>query len=115
MKLMSRRRLVVQEVATWIDVATWPVELGVATSFEVATWLVQPGGGSDVTTSSEVATWGRLPGAVHCFVHCSSHCLDTVHEHCSQGFGKKEYKNFKNFLGGNLKYEIFILKLLERR
>ena len=33
---------------------------------------------------SEVATWGRLPGAVHCFVHCSGHCLDTVHGHCSQ-------------------------------
>ena len=64
MRLMSRRRLVDQEVATWIDVATWPVELGVA-------------------TSSEVATWGRLPGAVHCFVHCSGHCLDTVHGHCS--------------------------------
>ena len=47
--------------------------------------------------------------------------MNTVHEHCSQGFEKKkkekkkEYKNFKNFLGGNLKYEIFILKLLERR
>ena len=25
------------------------------------------------------------PGAVHCFVHCSGHCLDTVHEHCSLG------------------------------
>ena len=87
---MSRRRLVVQEVATWIDVATWPVELGVATSFEVATWLVQPGERSDVATSSEVATWGRLLGAVHCFVHCSGHCLDTVHEHCSQGFEKKK-------------------------
>ena len=83
MRLMSRRRLVDQEVTTWIDVATWPVELGVATSSEVATWLVQPGGGSDVVTSSEVATWGRLPGAVHCFVHCSSHYLDTVHGHCS--------------------------------
>ena len=43
--------------------------------------------------------------------------MDIVHEHCSQGFEKKntEYKKFKNFLGGNLKYEIFILKLLERR
>ena len=73
---MSRHRLVVQEVATWIDVATWPVELGVATSIEVATWLVQSGGGSDVATSFEVATWGRLPAL---FGHCSGHCLD----HCS--------------------------------
>ena len=91
---MSRHKLVVQEVATWIDVATWPVELGVATSFEVATWLVQSEGGGggggggggrrrDVATSFGVATWGRLPGAVHCFVHCSGHCLDTVYGHCS--------------------------------
>ena len=87
MKLMSRRRLVVQEVATWIDVSTWPVELGVATSFEVATWLVQPGGGSDVATSSEVATWDRLPGAVHCLctvqVTVWTLFMDVVHGHCS--------------------------------
>ena len=108
---MSRRRLVDQEVTTWIDVATWPVELGVATSSEVATWLVQPGGGSDVATSSEVATWGRLSIAVHCFVHCSGHCLDTVHGHCSQGF--ENLKNFfKNFLVGDLIYKIFIWQLL---
>ena len=37
--------------------------------------------------------------------------MNTVHRVSK----KKEYKNFKNFLGGNLKYEIFILKLLERR
>ena len=36
--------------------------------------------------------------------------MDTVHEHCSQG--KKKYKNFNNFLGGDLIYEIFILHLL---
>ena len=35
--------------------------------------------------------------------------MDTIHGHCSQGFlKKKEYKNFKNFLGGDLIYEIFI-------
>ena len=79
MNLLSRHRLVVQEVATWIDVATWPIELGVTTSFEVATWLVQSGGGSDVATSFELTTWGRLPGTVHCFVHCSGYCSD----HCS--------------------------------
>ena len=37
--------------------------------------------------------------------------MDTVHEHCSQG-KKKEYKILKNFLGGDLIYEIFILHLL---
>ena len=37
--------------------------------------------------------------------------MDTVHEHCSQGL-KKRYKNFKNFLGGDLIYEIFMLHLL---
>ena len=37
--------------------------------------------------------------------------MDTVQEYCSQG-KKKEYKNFKNFLGGGLIYEIFILHLL---
>ena len=37
--------------------------------------------------------------------------MDTVHEHCSQG-KKKNYKIFKNFLGGDLIYEIFILHLL---
>ena len=64
---------------------------------------------------------------VGCLVQCTVLCtvqvtvwtlfMDTVHEHFSQGFEKKktEYKKFKNFLGGNLKYEIFILKLLERR
>ena len=88
---MSRRRLVDQEVATWIDVATWPVDLGVATSSEVATWLVQPGGGSDVATSSEVATWGRLPGAVHCLGHCSwTLFMNTVHRVSK----KKKKQNF---------------------
>ena len=88
--------------------ATWPVAL------EVATWLVQPGGGSDVATSnSEVATWGMLPGVVHCFVHCSGHCLDTVHRVSKKKKEKKkEYKIFKNFLWGDLIYEIFILHLL---
>ena len=38
--------------------------------------------------------------------------MNTVHRVPEK---KKKYKNFKNFLGGNLKYEIFILKLLERR
>ena len=38
--------------------------------------------------------------------------MDTVHEHCSQGKKKKEYKIFKNFLMYDLKYKIFILKLL---
>ena len=38
--------------------------------------------------------------------------MDTVHEHCSQGFKKKEYKNFKNFIVYDLIYKIFILKLL---
>ena len=38
--------------------------------------------------------------------------MNTVHEHCSQGFKKKEYKNFKNFLVYDLIYGIFILHLL---
>ena len=38
--------------------------------------------------------------------------MDTVHEHYSQGLKKKEYKNFKNFLRGDLIYEIFISHLL---
>ena len=33
--------------------------------------------------------------------------MNTVHR-----VKKKEYKNFKNFLGGDLIYEIFILHLL---
>ena len=66
---MSRPHI---EVATWvvfgwaerrsrhgIDVATWPVALGVATS--------RPG----------LFTLVSRPG------HCSGHCLDTVHGHCS--------------------------------
>ena len=89
MNLMSRHKLVVQEVATWIDVATWPVELGVATSFEVATWLVQSGGGEEMSR--------RPLGSRHgagCLVQCTVLCtvqitvwtlfMDTVHEHCSQ-------------------------------
>ena len=56
-----------------------------------------------------------------CLVQCTVQVtvwtlfMNTIHGHCSQGFEKKKYKNFKIFLGGNLKYEIFILKLLERR
>ena len=39
--------------------------------------------------------------------------MDTVHEHCSQGFEKKkEYKIFTNFLVYDLIYGIFILRLL---
>ena len=40
--------------------------------------------------------------------------MDTVHEQCSQGKKKKkkEHKIFKNCLVYDLKYEIFILKLL---
>ena len=40
--------------------------------------------------------------------------MDTVHEHCSQGKKKKlqKHKNFKNFLRGDLIYEIFLLHLL---
>ena len=37
--------------------------------------------------------------------------MDTVQKHCSYG-KKKEYKIFKNFLRGDLIYEIFILHLL---
>ena len=41
--------------------------------------------------------------------------MDTIHRVSKKKIQKKKYKNFKNFLGGDLKYEIFILKLLERR
>ena len=86
------------------DVATW------AAVREVATWkrcrdIGEAPGGRDQERlewcrdmllvalmsrhRSEVATWGRLPGAVHYFVHCSGHCLGTVHS-------KKKYK-IQNF------------------
>ena len=39
--------------------------------------------------------------------------MDTVHEHCSQGLKKKEYKIFKIFLVYDFIYEIFILHLLQ--
>ena len=62
-------------------------------------------------------------GCAHCepnsvLIQCTvcSHCFDTVHGHYSRtlfiGLKKKEYKNFKNFLRGDLIYEIFILHLL---
>ena len=38
--------------------------------------------------------------------------MDTIHEQCSKGLKKKEYKNFKNFLVCDLIYEIFVLRLL---
>ena len=65
-----------------------------------------------------------------CLVQCTVLCnvqvtvwtlfMDTVHGHCSQGFEKKKTKQnkkrvqkiLKNFLRGDLKYEIFILHLL---
>ena len=76
------------------------LNLGSQHHCEVATWLVQLGeeemSRHPLMLPPGLASVRSRPGLVSRLGHCSGHCLDTVHEHCSQG---KKNKKFKIFLG----------------
>ena len=78
------------------------LNLGSRHHLEVATWLVQLGEETmsrhPLVSRPGLASVRSRPGLMSQPGHCSGHCLDTVHGHCSQGFEKKSTKFLKIFL-----------------
>ena len=74
------------------------LNLGSRHPLEVATWLVQlreeTMSRHPLVSRPRLASVRSRPGLVSQPGHCSGHCLDTVHGHCSQGFEEKKIQNF---------------------